>query len=80
MMSDSNCTSQPALRPATSYACSRYSTPEPTEPSMEVLLPCADPAEDLRRVLTVLAAAKLAIRQDVDWQAQLQVQSTGCLA
>ena len=79
-MSASNSASQPALRPATSNACSRYSTPDTTEPALEVLLPCADPAEDMRRVLTVLAAAKLAVRQDVDWQAQLQVKLTGCLA
>lgn len=65
---------QTCARPATSYAFSRHGQ-DSTELSLDILLPCGNPAEDLRRVLAVLASAKLVNKQDVDWQAQLQVRN-----
>lgn len=80
MMSSTNSTPQSPLRPATSYPFSRCSTPEPVEPSLDTLPPCADPANDMRHVMTVLSSSKLANRQQVDWQAQLQVWGNLLLA
>lgn len=63
------------LRPMTSYAAGSHiqDAARSTELRGFELPPCAHPAEDVHRVLGILASAKLVSKLDVDWQAQLQV-------